>query len=97
MYVDIVMEKEKKRCIPHCNEKRDFQDIHPERTKEDFYKSYDPLVGVSTASILAVIMLYFVARCLFNCLERQLQLIRYRRRKNREDAERINANGHLNF
>uniref|UniRef100_A0A0N5AHG0 Uncharacterized protein n=1 Tax=Syphacia muris TaxID=451379 RepID=A0A0N5AHG0_9BILA len=75
----------RRRCIPHCNEKRDFQSNNPEKTRKDFYKTYDPLVGISTASILALIMLYFLVKWLFIWLERQLQLMRYKRKQHQQE------------
>jgi hypothetical protein len=40
----------RKVCWPNCRipEKRDFMDINPERTAEDFYRNYDPVSSLKT-------------------------------------------------
>lgn len=49
----------RRHCFPNCKpaEKRDFMDVNPERTAEDFYRSYDPTVGIGTVGILLVMLL----------------------------------------
>ncbi|CAD5217373.1 unnamed protein product [Bursaphelenchus okinawaensis] len=46
-------------CFPTCKppEKRDFMDTNPERNATDFYRSYDPVVGIGTVGILLIIIL----------------------------------------
>ncbi|CAK5118226.1 unnamed protein product [Meloidogyne enterolobii] len=49
---------EKRACHPYCKppDKRDFQSYNPEKSFEDFYRNYDPMVGIGTAAILLSII-----------------------------------------
>ncbi|KAE9416873.1 hypothetical protein Angca_001203, partial [Angiostrongylus cantonensis] len=53
-----------KRC-PFCVEKRDFMEVYPARSEADFYKAYDPWVGISTAILLS---LFFFAITVKYCI-----------------------------
>lgn len=70
-------------CIPpHCRfpEKRDFMDFQPERSASDFYRNYDPMVGVGTAAILLTFIFLITIKSIIRYTIRRFQKTRYRRK-----------------
>ncbi|CAD6196595.1 unnamed protein product [Caenorhabditis auriculariae] len=45
-------------CHPLCLEKRDFMQVNPPRKATDFYRDYDPWIGIGTA--VALCLFFFV-------------------------------------
>ncbi|KAI1721498.1 hypothetical protein Ddc_07954 [Ditylenchus destructor] len=72
----------KRTCAPHCKlpDKRDFMDINPEKSAEDFYKNYDPMVGIGTAAILLSFVLLILIKSFGRYLLRRYRQIQYIRR-----------------
>jgi len=71
-------------CWPNCKvpEKRDFMDINPERTAEDWYKNYDPLVGIGTIGILTLFVLMISLKSMIRCTIRKYKSWTYDRKMN---------------
>lgn len=67
-------------CFPTCKtpEKRDFMDANPARTNEDFYRNYDPWVGIGTAVILALFFLLITVKSLSKWVIRKAVMFRYK-------------------
>jgi len=45
--------------------------INPEQSAEDFYRNYDPMVGVGTALILLLIIFLITIKSLIDCVIRR--------------------------
>lgn len=92
------------RCASHhCKppEKRDFMDIHPERTNEDFFRNYDPMIGVGTALILALFILLITIKTFIKWTARKFRSFQYKHCRNNENGDVETAsgtvgNGHVN-
>ncbi|KHN87888.1 hypothetical protein Tcan_07436 [Toxocara canis] len=97
-------------CAPHCKvpDKRDFMDVQPERSNEDFFRNYDPMVGIGTAAILAVFILLITIKSFIKWTARKIRMFRYEHRSNpKADFEAaaahiaavsvpaVNGNGHI--
>ncbi|VDK22510.1 unnamed protein product, partial [Anisakis simplex] len=74
-------------------EKRDFMDVNPERTNEDFFRNYDPMVGVGTAAILCAFIFLVTIKSFLKWLTRKFRMFRlmhsasHRRHHNSADIE----------
>uniref|UniRef100_A0A914ERV5 Uncharacterized protein n=1 Tax=Acrobeloides nanus TaxID=290746 RepID=A0A914ERV5_9BILA len=68
-------------CAPYCKlpEKRDFMDINPERSEEDFYRNYDPMVGIGTALILLLFACMITIKSLIRWAVRHWRIRQYKR------------------
>lgn len=73
-------------CAPHCRtpDKRDFMDVHPERSNEDFFRNYDPMVGIGTAALLAFFILLITIKSLIKWTTRKIRMFRYEHCNNPE-------------
>uniref|UniRef100_A0A0N4ZU44 Col_cuticle_N domain-containing protein n=1 Tax=Parastrongyloides trichosuri TaxID=131310 RepID=A0A0N4ZU44_PARTI len=62
-------------CAPFCRgpEKRDFMDINPEKTADDFYKKYDPMIGIGTAVILITFFILITIKSLTKYILRKIK------------------------
>ncbi|KAI6239073.1 hypothetical protein M3Y99_00610300 [Aphelenchoides fujianensis] len=77
-------------CFPHCKapDKRDFMDIDPEKNAEDFYRNYDPLVGVGTVAILFSIIVLASFKSIIRCIIRRYRMWTYDRKLKQLRSER---------
>uniref|UniRef100_A0A915PRB8 Uncharacterized protein n=1 Tax=Setaria digitata TaxID=48799 RepID=A0A915PRB8_9BILA len=73
-------------CFPTCKipDKRDFMDSDPPRTTEDFYRHYDPWIGIGTAIILALFFILIAFKTFVTWLLRRATVWRYQYQKYRE-------------
>lgn len=89
------------RCAPHCKspEKRDFMDVSPEKSESDFFRSYDPMVGIGTAAILVLFIFLITIKSFVKWIIRKIQILRYKH-FNKETTAIITStsidNGHIN-
>lgn len=70
-------------CIPpQCRspDKRDFMDFQPERLAADFYRNYDPMIGIETAAILLAFIFLITIKSIIRYYIRHLQKTRYRKK-----------------
>ncbi|KAL7070577.1 hypothetical protein ACQ4LE_010673 [Meloidogyne hapla] len=76
------MYHEKPACPPYCKtpDKRDFQSYNPEKTSEDFYKNYDPIVGIGTAAILLSIIFLISVKSFIRWIIRNWESRKYAKR-----------------
>ncbi|CAG9540271.1 unnamed protein product [Cercopithifilaria johnstoni] len=70
-------------CFPTCKtpDKRDFMDSNPPRTTDDFYRHYDPWIGIGTAMILALFFILIAFKTFMTWLFRKITIWRYRYQK----------------
>jgi|UniRef100_A0AC35GJC1 hypothetical protein len=70
-----------RRCFPSCKipEKRDFMDVNPEKSEDDFYKEYDPMVGLGTAAILIVFFIVITVKSFIRWIIRKYKLFKFKR------------------
>lgn len=68
-------------CAPFCKlpDKRDFMDITPERSEEDYYRNYDPMVGLGTAMILLLFAFMVTIKSLIRWAIRHWKIRQYKR------------------
>ncbi|CAI4226624.1 unnamed protein product [Auanema sp. JU1783] len=66
-------------CYPLCHEKRDFMEVHPPRSEEDFYKSYDPMIGIGTAMTLIIFFFLITVKACARYLTRKWQMYHFYR------------------
>lgn len=68
-------------CDPLCKlpEKRDFMDVNPEKTEEDFYRNYDPMVGIGTAFVLSMFFIMVTINSFIRWGIRRWHLFKYKR------------------
>ncbi|VDN06500.1 unnamed protein product [Thelazia callipaeda] len=73
-------------CFPTCRipDKRDFMDSNPPRSNEDFYRHYDPWIGISTAIILSLFFVLIAFKTFVKWFLYQINNWRYYRRDQRE-------------
>ncbi|MFH4975071.1 hypothetical protein AB6A40_001780 [Gnathostoma spinigerum] len=69
------------RCAPICKypEKRDFMDVNPPRSSEDFYVNYDPMVGIGTAVLLTLFILVVTIKSIIKWTVRKYRILRFNR------------------
>ncbi|KAI6215375.1 hypothetical protein M3Y94_00378400 [Aphelenchoides besseyi] len=69
-------------CFPNCKapEKRDFMEINPEKSAEDFYRNYEPSVGIGTVAILFTIILLASIKSIIRIVHRKYKLWTYDRK-----------------
>uniref|UniRef100_A0A0K0EKQ7 Col_cuticle_N domain-containing protein n=1 Tax=Strongyloides stercoralis TaxID=6248 RepID=A0A0K0EKQ7_STRER len=62
-------------CAPFCRgpDKRDFMDTRPEKTADDFYKKYDPMIGIGTAAILMAFFLLITIKSFTRYILRKIK------------------------
>ncbi|MCP9257607.1 hypothetical protein DINM_000763 [Dirofilaria immitis] len=79
-------------CFPTCKtpDKRDFMDSNPPRTTDDFYRYYDPWIGIGTAIILALFFILVAFKTFMTWLLRRITIWRYRYQKYREKQRKMN-------
>lgn len=68
-------------CLPpQCRspDKRDFMDFQPERSAVDFYRNYDPMIGIGTAAILLGFIFFITIKSIISYTIRRFQKVRYR-------------------
>ncbi|KJH52880.1 hypothetical protein DICVIV_00926 [Dictyocaulus viviparus] len=63
-----------------CVEKRDFMEVDPPRTEKDFYKNYDPWMGVSTAILLALFFFVITVKSCVRYLIRKWRMHQFYKR-----------------
>uniref|UniRef100_A0A0R3RJT5 Movement protein n=1 Tax=Elaeophora elaphi TaxID=1147741 RepID=A0A0R3RJT5_9BILA len=76
-------------CFPTCKtpDKRDFMDSDPPRTTDDFYRHYDPWIGIGTAIILALFFILIAFKTFMTWFIRRITIWRYRYQKYREKSK----------
>lgn len=66
-------------------------DIEPERTADDFYRNYDPMVGIGTAGILILFILLVTMKSLIRCVRRRWRILTYERQRVKEALAEMGA------
>lgn len=81
-------------CFPTCKtpDKRDFMDPNPPRTTDDFYRYYDPWIGVGTAMILALFFILIAFKTFATWLLRRITVWRYRYQNSRGGQQKTDNN-----
>ncbi|KAL3091744.1 hypothetical protein niasHT_024326 [Heterodera trifolii] len=76
-------------CQPFCRapDKRDFMEYEPAKTANDFYKSYDPMVGVGTAAILLLFIALLTAKSFLRWTIKQWRMRKYIRRREKQQQK----------
>uniref|UniRef100_A0A1I7SR81 FXYD domain-containing ion transport regulator n=1 Tax=Bursaphelenchus xylophilus TaxID=6326 RepID=A0A1I7SR81_BURXY len=76
-------------CFPTCKppEKRDFMQSNPELNATDFYRNYDPVVGIGTVGILMIIILMVSLKSIIRCSIQKYKLWTYDRKLNQVQKE----------
>ncbi|VDM13186.1 unnamed protein product, partial [Wuchereria bancrofti] len=79
-------------CFPTCKipDKRDFMDSNPPRTTDDFYRYYDPWIGIGTAIILALFFILIAFKTFITWLLRRITIWRYQYQKYRQKQQKMN-------
>ncbi|KAK6102584.1 hypothetical protein QQG55_9040 [Brugia pahangi] len=85
-------------CFPTCKipDKRDFMDSNPPRTTDDFYRYYDPWIGIGTAIILALFFILIAFKTFMTWLLRRITIWRYQYQKYRGKQQKMNNNHLIN-
>lgn len=87
MYASEAVQQQQKEqhnsCFPTCKtpDKRDFMDSNPPRTADDFYRYYDPWIGIGTAIILVLFFVLITFKTFMTWLLRRFSVWRYRYQK----------------
>ncbi|CAB3402336.1 unnamed protein product [Caenorhabditis bovis] len=76
-------------CYPLCAEKRDFMEVRPAKNASDFYRDYDPTVGVGTALVLLLFFISVTINGFIRCMIRKYRMHRFY--KNLRETERQKA------
>lgn len=82
-------------CFPTCKtpEKRDFMDPNPPRTTDDFYRYYDPWIGIGTAILLALFFILIAFKTFMKWLLRRITVWQYRYQNYRKkQQQKLNDN-----
>ncbi|VDK29526.1 unnamed protein product [Gongylonema pulchrum] len=81
-------------CFPTCKipDKRDFMDPNPAKSNEDFYREYDPWIGIGTAIILALFFMLITLKSCIKWLLRRITVWRYRYQHCQDEKQRPAAN-----
>ncbi|VDK69879.1 unnamed protein product [Litomosoides sigmodontis] len=81
-------------CFPTCKtpDKRDFMDPNPPRTADDFYRYYDPWIGIGTAMILTLFFILIALKTFITWLLRRITVWRYRYQNCREGQQKTSTN-----
>ncbi|VDO56934.1 unnamed protein product [Onchocerca flexuosa] len=82
----------RKSCVPTCRipDKRDFMDSNPPRTTDDFYRNYDPWIGIGTAIMLALFFILIAFKSFLTWLLRRTTIWRYQYQKKYRKKQLIN-------
>ncbi|CAI5445782.1 unnamed protein product [Caenorhabditis angaria] len=66
-----------KNCFPLCAEKRDFMEHNPPRKAEDFFRDYDPTIGIGTAAILVLFFMVVTLKSFIRCAIRKWKMHKF--------------------
>uniref|UniRef100_A0A2K6WE83 Uncharacterized protein n=1 Tax=Onchocerca volvulus TaxID=6282 RepID=A0A2K6WE83_ONCVO len=82
----------RKSCFPTCKipDKRDFMDSNPPRTTDDFYRYYDPWIGIGIAIMLALFFILIAFKSFVTWLLRHTTIWRYQFKKKYRKKQLIN-------
>ncbi|EFP09464.1 hypothetical protein CRE_25481 [Caenorhabditis remanei] len=64
-------------CYPLCAEKRDFMEHNPAQNGTDFYREYDPMVGIGTAAVLALFFFTITINGCIRCAVRKYKMHKF--------------------
>lgn len=66
-------------------------DTDPERTADDFYRNYDPMVGIGTAGILILFILLVSIKSIIRWVRRRWRILTYERQRIKEAKAELEA------
>lgn len=93
MSTQAAIQQQRKLCFPYCKvpDKRDFMDSNPPKSNEDFYRNYDPWIGIGTAIILALFFALIAMKICLRWLLRSATVWRYHYQKyHKREKETVN-------
>ncbi|NP_497602.3 CX domain-containing protein [Caenorhabditis elegans] len=74
-------------CYPLCAEKRDFMEHNPAQNGTDFYREYDPMVGIGTAAVLALFFFTITINGCIRCAVRKYKMHKFYKEIRKAEAD----------